>query len=282
MLRTAALVFLATAGGCATHRAGQRPEGDPSRSSVVLISIDGFRPGDIDRPGAVNLRALARGGVRARWMTPVFPTKTYPNHYTIATGLWPEHHGVVSNMMWDSTIGYRFTFTSARAVSDSRWWAGEPIWVTAERQGRRAAAFFWPGTEAAIGGVRPTWWHAYDGSVPNARRVAQALEWLSLPPDSAPAVITLYFNDVDWSSHEYGPDAPETDSAIARVDTVLGTLRQGIVERGLSQRVNLIVVSDHGSVPLTAERTIYLDDLIDLSAVEVIDWSPVAALAPRR
>jgi predicted AlkP superfamily pyrophosphatase or phosphodiesterase len=247
----------------------------------VLVSIDGFRPADLNRPGAANLRRLAERGVRARWMTPVFPTKTYPNHYTIATGLWPAHHGIVSNTMWDSAIGYRFEFQKARAVSDARWWAGEPIWVTAERQGRRAAAFFWPGTEAAIGGVRPSWWYRYNGAVPNARRVSQVLEWLSLPADSAPGIVTLYFNDVDWSSHEYGPDAPQTDSAVARVDTAIGTLMDGIATKGLSQRVNLIVVSDHGMAPLAPERIIYLDDFLDLSTVDVIDWSPVAALAPR-
>jgi predicted AlkP superfamily pyrophosphatase or phosphodiesterase len=183
--------------------------------------------------------------------------------------------------MWDSTIGYRFHFTSERAVSDPRWWAGEPIWVTAERQGRHAAAFFWPGTEAPIGGVRPTWWRRYDGAVPNRQRVEQVLEWLSLPPDSAPALITLYFNDVDWSGHEFGPEAPETDTAIARVDSALGMLVAGLDSLGLRDRVNLIVVSDHGMAPLAPERTIYLDDLIDLSAVDVIDWSPVAALAAR-
>jgi predicted AlkP superfamily pyrophosphatase or phosphodiesterase len=281
MLRPAWPILLALASACASRPRSPVGSETAAPTTIVLVSIDGFRPADIGRPGAANLRALAARGVRARWMSPVFPSKTYPNHYTIATGLRPERHGVVANAMWDSAIGYRFVFTSARAVSDSRWWGGEPIWVTAERQGRRAAAFFWPGTEAAIGGVRPTWWHRYDGAVPNARRVAQVLEWLSLPPDSAPGIILLYFNDVDWSSHEYGPDAPETDSAIARVDTALGSLMDGIAARGASGRANLMVVSDHGMAALAPERTIYLDDYIDLATVDVIEWSPVAALAPR-
>ena len=151
MLRPSRLIVLAAVcvaatSGCATtpRRPAVAPAVAPTspdavRPSIVLVSIDGFRPADIDRPGAANLRRLAERGVRARWMTPVFPTKTYPNHYTIATGLWPAHHGIVSNTMWDSAIGYRFEFQKARAVSDARWWAGEPIWVTAERQGRRAA-----------------------------------------------------------------------------------------------------------------------------------------------
>jgi predicted AlkP superfamily pyrophosphatase or phosphodiesterase len=258
------LAFLAGALAC-TGRSSPRVA-TPSTSSLVLISIDGFGADYINRPHAAQLRTLAQRGVRAKWMTPVFPSKTYPNHYTIATGLWPEHHGVVSNTMWDSTIGYRFEISSERAVSDSRWWGGEPIWVTAERQGRRAAAFFWPGTEAAIGDVRPTWWRRYDARVPNADRIRQVVDWLSLPPDSAPALVTLYFGEVDWHSHEFGPDAPQTDSAIARVDSALGALVDG---------------SDHGMTSVAEERTIYLDDYLDLSDVEVIDWSPVAALAPR-
>jgi predicted AlkP superfamily pyrophosphatase or phosphodiesterase len=273
------LAFLAGALAC-TGRSSPRVA-TPSTSSLVLISIDGFGADYINRPHAAQLRTLAQRGVRAKWMTPVFPSKTYPNHYTIATGLWPEHHGVVSNTMWDSTIGYRFEISSERAVSDSRWWGGEPIWVTAERQGRRAAAFFWPGTEAAIGDVRPTWWRRYDARVPNADRIRQVVDWLSLPPDSAPALVTLYFGEVDWHSHEFGPDAPQTDSAIARVDSALGALVDGIATRGLAGRVNLVVVSDHGMAPVAEERTIYLDDYLDLSDVEVIDWSPVAALAPR-
>jgi predicted AlkP superfamily pyrophosphatase or phosphodiesterase len=253
----------------------------PAATSLILISIDGFRADYITRPAARNLRAFAAGGVRSEWMTPVFPTKTYPNHYTIVTGLWPEHHGIVGNTMWDSAIGYTFRFSDSSAVSDPRWWEGEPIWVRAERRGIRSAAFFWPGTEAEIQGVRPTWWRRYDGSVPNGERVRQVLEWLSLPPDSAPRLITMYFDDVDRRAHDYGPESPETRTAIAEIDSLIGVLMAGLDVRGLAGRVNVVVVSDHGMTPLADERTIYLDDYVDLARVQVIDWSPVAALAPK-
>jgi predicted AlkP superfamily pyrophosphatase or phosphodiesterase len=269
-----ALAVLAGALGC-------RVPSPADARSLVLISIDGFRADYIHRPEARNLHALAERGVRAQWMTPVFPSKTYPGHYTMVTGRWPEHHGLVANAMWDDDIGYRFELGNRKAVADPRWWEGEPIWVAAERQGRRVAAFFWPGTETAINGVRPTWWRRYDGSVPNTERVAQLLEWLSLPADSAPALVITYFGDVDRAGHDFGPDAAETNAAIARVDSAIGALVDGIERHGLTGKVNLVVVSDHGMTPVATERTIYLDDYLDLSRVEVIDWSPVAALAPR-
>jgi predicted AlkP superfamily pyrophosphatase or phosphodiesterase len=271
------MLFLLAAVACA----GRPAEPAGRAPALVLISIDGFRADYIERPPAANLRALAGRGVRAEWMTPVFPTKTYPTHYTMVTGLWPEHHGVVGNTMWDPGIGYRFRFSDPTAVADPRWWGGVPIWVTAERRGLRTAALFWPGTEAAIGGVRPTWWRRYDGSVPNGERVRQLLEWLALPPDSAPRLLITYFDVVDRRGHEFGPDAPETDAAIGQVDSAIGALVAGIEARGLGGQVNLVIVSDHGMAVVAKERTIYLDDYLDLSRVEVIDWSPVAALAPR-
>jgi predicted AlkP superfamily pyrophosphatase or phosphodiesterase len=274
-------LLLASAFTCTVPPLSSRGAVPAAPASLVLISIDGFRADYIHRSEAANLRAVAEGGVRAEWMTPVFPSKTYPGHYTMVTGLWPERHGVVANTMRDSAIGYKFEIGNRRAVTDPRWWAAEPIWVAVERQGRRAAAFFWPGTETAIDGVRPTWWRRYDGSVPNAERIRQLLAWLSLPPDSAPALVTTYFGDVDRAGHDHGPDAPETNAAIARVDSAIGALVAGIGARGLGGKVNLVLVSDHGMAPVSRERTIYLDDYLDLRDVDVIDWSPVAALAPR-
>jgi predicted AlkP superfamily pyrophosphatase or phosphodiesterase len=144
-------------------------------STVLLIGIDGFHPSYLERPASPHLRELARAGARARSLIPVFPTLTFPNFYTMATGLYPEHHGIVSNTMMDSSLG-RFTLRDRAAVRDPRWWGGEPIWVTAVRQGKRAATFFWPGSDVAIGGVLPTWYKIFDASVPNADRVTQVLD----------------------------------------------------------------------------------------------------------
>jgi len=252
----------------------------PRQQTVVLVALDGFRPDYLDRAPSRRLRELAQTGVRARWLVPVFPTVTFPNFYSIATGLYPEHHGIVSNSIRDSALG-RFAIRDTAAVHDPRWWGGEPIWVTAVRQGKRAATFFWPGSDVAIGGVRPTWYRLYDPRVPNARRVRQVLDWLSLPPDSAPVLVTLYLDDVDHEGHDFGPDAPETDSAIARVDSAVGALMDGIAAKNLGGRVNLVVVSDHGMAEAKSGQAIYLDDYIDLGTVNLVDLGPVVSLSPR-
>lgn len=275
---------LGIAGSIAACRPTSPPESaaPPPRltRSVVLISLDGFRADYMTRPAAAHLRAIAARGVRAERMIPVFPSKTFPNHYSIVTGLTADQHGIVANAMRDSVLG-SFTLRDTIAQSEPRWWGGEPIWVTAERQGVHAAAVSWPGSEAPIKGVRPTWWQRYWHEEPAASKINKVLRLLQLPPDSAPGIITLYFHDVDTDSHEYGPDAPETDAAIARVDSAVGAIDNGIARLGLRDQVTLIVVSDHGMTQVSGDRLIVLDDYIDLTTIDVIDWTPVGAVVPR-
>jgi predicted AlkP superfamily pyrophosphatase or phosphodiesterase len=247
---------------------------------VLLISLDGFRWDYVDRPGAVRLRALAARGVRAERLVPSFPSKTFPNHYTIVTGLAPGRHGIVANAMRDSVLG-GFRQSDASAQQDARWWGGEPIWISAERQGRRAATLFWPGSEAPIGGWRPTWWSRYDHDLPRADRVRRVLEWLALPADSAPAFIALYMADLDDAGHGFGPRSWQVDSAIVKVDSAVGAIVDGIARLGLRDVVNILIVADHGMVETRIDRTIALDDYIDLATIEVVDWTPVAAIQPR-
>jgi predicted AlkP superfamily pyrophosphatase or phosphodiesterase len=246
----------------------------------VLVSLDGFRWDYIQRPGAVRLRELAARGVRAERLVPVFPSKTFPNHYTIVTGLRPEQHGIVANAMRDPVLGL-FRTSDSVAQREARWWGGEPIWATAERQGRRAGSVSWPGSEAPVGGRHQTWWSPYEHNESRADRVRRALGWLALPADSAPAVITIYFVDVDVAGHAYAPHAPQVDAAIARVDSAVGALADGIARLGLEDAVNLIVVSDHGMAETSRERVIVLDDYIDLATIDIVDQNPVAAIAPR-
>jgi predicted AlkP superfamily pyrophosphatase or phosphodiesterase len=272
------LCFASALVGC-SRGVGASASSRADTNAIVLVALDGFRPDYLDRSASRHLRELAREGVRACWLVPVFPTLTFPNFYSIATGLYPEHHGIVSNTMRDSILG-RFTLRDTAAVHDPRWWSGEPIWVTAVRQGKRAATFFWPGSDVAIGGVRPTYYKMFDPRVPNAERVRQVLEWLSLPPDSAPALVTLYLGDVDQAGHEFGPDTPETDSAIARVDSAVGAIMTGVAERGLDRHVNLVVVSDHGMTELKPGQLIYLDDYIDTRSADVVELGPIVSLTP--
>jgi predicted AlkP superfamily pyrophosphatase or phosphodiesterase len=247
---------------------------------LVLISFDGWRWDYIDRQPAPNLKALAARGVRARAMIPSFPVLTFPNHYTLVTGLYPEHHGIVGNTMRDALMPERFTQSSATA-KDGRWWGGEPLWATAIRQGRRAATMFWPGSEAAIGGVRPTYWKPYDKQFEARARVAQVLSWLALPPAERPSFVSLYFEEVDTAGHDFGPDSPELATAARHLDDALGELVAGVHRLGLDDRTTIVAVSDHGIMPVSYARVVYLDAFIDLSTVDVIESGSSLQLNPR-
>ncbi|MGH7453098.1 MAG: ectonucleotide pyrophosphatase/phosphodiesterase, partial [bacterium] len=147
------------------------------KPTVILISLDGFRWDYLEKVELPNFQRLIKTGVRARAMIPAFPTKTFPNHYTIVTGLYPEHHGIVANTMYDPEFDAKFSMSNRDAVKDGRWWGGEPVWVTAEKQGQISATLFWPGSEADISGIRPAHWKVYDDDFPNAARVDTVLAW---------------------------------------------------------------------------------------------------------
>jgi predicted AlkP superfamily pyrophosphatase or phosphodiesterase len=252
----------------------------PIEPTVILISIDGFRWDYLDRYDAPELTRLAANGIRAEGLIPVFPTKTFPNHYSIVTGLYPQNHGIISNTMYDPDMDEGFSLRDRDAMENPRWWEGEPVWVTAENQGVKTATYFWPGSDVAIHGTRPTYWHPYDGRVPNEDRVDQVLAWLDEPIENRPRFITLYFSEVDSRGHRYGPDAPETAEAVARADALIGRLVDGLESRALFQHVNLVITSDHGMVETSPERVIFVDDYLNLADVHVVDWSPVLMIRP--
>jgi len=247
---------------------------------LVLISFDGFRWDYIDRGESPNLKALAARGVRAQGLIPSFPSVTFPNHYTIVTGLYPEHHGIVANNMEDPKWPERFTMSSQTAL-DQRWWGGEPIWVTAHRRNLRSAAVFWPGSEVPIGGIRPDSWTAFDDAMPNVDRVNHALNALARTEGDRPSVITLYFSEADHVGHDSGPDSPEMSQAIRHLDASLGLLETGLKQLRLFDRTTIVVVSDHGMEPLSDGRVVFLDDFLDLSRVDVVDWGEVVQIRPK-
>ena len=254
--------------------------GEPS--TVILISIDGFRPDYLEHTACPNLNSLAAAGTRARWLIPVFPTKTFPNHYSIATGMYVENHGVVGNTMYDPEFDAMFTMRMRNEVSNARWWGGEPFWVSAEKQGVKSAPFFWPGSEAPIGEIRPSYWKAFDGSMTEEQRVAQVLQWLDLPAQQRPRMITLYFDRIDNAGHEYGPEYAAVDTAVRIVDRAIGQLVEGLKERNLFGATTLVIVSDHGMAAVEKERTVYLDDyLTPADSVKVVDWGVVMSLWPK-
>ena len=252
----------------------------PVRPIVLLVSIDGFRWDYPERTEMPNLTRLIQGGVRAEGLIPVFPPKTFPNHYSIVTGLYPENHGIVANNMFDPHFGAYFSLNDRQAVSDGRWWQGLPLWSLVRSRGQIAATFFWPGSEAQIAGYRPDYWTAYDGSVPDRQRVDQILEWLDLPSAQRPSLICFYFSFLDSVGHQFGPESAEVETALQRFDRLLGRLLTGLERRSLLDKVNIVLTSDHGMETMSPERVIFLDDYVDLGRIEVVDWSPVAALRP--
>ena len=269
-------------GPAATQGSGgvNRPE-HFDKPHVVLISLDGFRHDYLDTRALPNLRRLMQRGARAKAMIPVFPSLTFPNHYSLVTGLYPEHHGIVANTFYDPARRQTYALGNRDAVSDGSWYRGEPIWVTAETQGMVAACFFWPGSEAPINNVRPTMWKVYDASIPNADRVKTVLEWLRLPAEKRPHLITLYFSDVDSASHAGTLDSRRVDDALRAVDASIGMLVDGIDALPIRSQVYVLVTSDHGMVETTARQTVRLDSLVDMDEIEQSFGGPVAMLHVR-
>ena len=254
-----------------------RPE-HRQKPSLLLVSFDGFRADYLDRFDLPNFRRAMARGTRARGMHPVFPTITFPNHYSLVTGLYPEHHGIVENSFFDPVRNTAFSFRNPLTVTDGSWYGGEPIWVTAERQGMVAACFFWPGSDADVKGIRPTYWNRYDGSVPNGRRIETVLGWLRLPDDRRPHVITLYFSDVDSASHRGALDGSDVAGSVKAVDAALGVLLDGLERLEHRDRVLLMLTSDHGMADTASVRIVQLGDLIDTTALRVGFSGPVTTL----
>ena len=228
-----------------------------SQPYVILVSLDGFRYDYAKKYHAEHLLALAAEGASApEGMLPSYPSITFANHYTIVTGLYPEHHGIVANEFYDPVQKEAYSYRDAKAVGDGTWYGGTPLWVLAEQQGMRSASFFWVGSEADVLGVRPSYYLKFDGKFPNSKRVEQVLAWLHLPPEQRPHMITLYFSDTDSAGHRYGPDSPQVADAVHELDGEIGKLEDGIKESKLP--VDLIVLADHGMVTVK-DGPIYLD-----------------------
>lgn len=262
-------------GACATTPQGDSATPVAAGPQVILISIDGFRADYLRRGVSPNLDRLAEEGASGP-MRPSFPSVTFPNHYTLVTGLHPDHHGIVGNRFIDAGLG-RFTM----AGKETGWWdQAEPIWITAERAGLRTATMFWPGSETEIGGLRPTYWRSFDQTVSSVDRVGQVLSWQGLPAAERPRLTTLYFDIVDTAGHHYGPEASETRDAVAEIDAAIGRLMEGLQRRDLIDDTVLIIVSDHGMAATHPDRVIRLEDLVPADAIDVIYSGAAVFLNP--
>jgi len=254
----------------------------PARSVepiTILISIDGFRPDYLDRGQTPTLSHLAAHGAHAK-MRPAFPSITFPNHYTLVTGVRPDTHGVVNNRMEDpERPGVSFTLADRVVAADPIWWRGAaPLWVIAARQGVRSATMFWPGSDYELEGVRPAYWRAFDQTLTDFARVDTLLGWLDAPEAERARFFTLYFDIVDTAGHRFGPDAYETMAAAAQVDAALTRLLAGLEARG--QAANLVIVSDHGMAEISDARLIDLDAMMPAGAGRVVWDGPLAGVEP--
>lgn len=249
--------------------------------SLLLVSLDGVHPDDLARGDTPNIDRLAREGVHARWMSPSYPALTFPNHYTIVTGLRPDRHGIVHNTMSDPDLG-RFTLKMRDAVGDGRWWGGEPLWVTAERAGLRTAALAWPGSEAAVQGVRPDRWFLFDETRPIDERIRTVAGWLSEPEDTRPRLALLYFEHPDGAAHAHGPGSPQLRAAMREVDAAIGRLLDELGRSRAAARTDIVIVSDHGMAEVPAGQVVAIEDMVDpadavlVSAGQVLGFRPQA------
>ena len=254
-----------------------------TRPIVILIGIDGLRWDVLDRLDAHNLKRMVESGIHSGGLIPQFPTDSFVNLYTIVTGLYPVNHGIVGNFFYDPDIDKTFYYQSAiletvgeqsgsELMGESEWWGGEPVWITAEKQGKIAATFFWVGSDAMIDGISPSYFVPFNSSIPHKVRVNQIHDWLDLPPHQRPDLITLYFDEVDIACHIHGVGSSEEAASVRRVDGSIGTLLQGLENGNLAESVNVIVVSDHGFVNVDSGNFIYLDDFIDLEKVRVLEF----------
>lgn len=230
---------------------------------VILISADGFRYDYAEKYHAENLIKLRKSGVQATSMIPAFPSVTFPNHYTIATGLYPSHHGLVYNQFYDRGRKESYSIGNRKSVEDGTWYGGTPLWILAEQQGMLSASYYFVGTEAAIQNTHPTYWYRFGENTDINYRINKVVDWLKLPEEIRPHLITFYFSDVDHEGHRYGPDAPQTESAVQLVDKAIGSLTEKIKALGLP--VNYIFVSDHGMAAVDTVTRIHIADMIDTS-----------------
>ncbi len=270
----AAVVLAAALAGC-THRTPEpAPPVDapvsPSESEaplVLMIGLDGLHPSMVERWEAPNLKALAARGVMAERMIPVMPSVTFVNFYSIATGLYPKHHGMVANYPYDAAADE--FFDPATGPQQERWWQGEPIWVTAEKQGLPASIMFWLGSEVAHDGVRPTRWTPYEHDKPYQDRVDEVLAWYDAAEADRPRFAALYFDRVDTAGHYTGPNSNATREAVAEVDGYVGQLVEGLTARGLIGRTTIIIVSDHGMAWIDPQQVVDIGAFMDLGALTV-------------
>lgn len=259
----------------------QEPKTIQPDNYVVMLSLDGFRWDYSKLYTTPNLNQIAKDGVKADAMISCYPSKTFPNHYSMATGLHPDHHGIVNNSFFDTELGF-YSISDRQSVQFPDFYGGEPIWITAEKQGVKSASFYWVGSEAQIKGIQPTYWKSYKQRVPFSNRMDTVIHWLTLPEEVRPRLITWYYHEPDWTSHDYGPTSPQTKVCVERIDSLLGIFMKKIKALPNASKINIIIVSDHGMASISKDKLINLSEHINKDWFDVISGgNPIYSLQPK-
>ncbi len=248
---------------------------------VLLISLDAYRwdyPTVFNTP---NLNKIAKEGVKAKSLISCYPSKTFPNHYSIATGLHPNNHGIVNNSFYDKELGY-YAIGNRKSVENGNFYFGEPIWVTAEKQGVKSASYFWVGSEAPIQGIQPTYWKKYSNKTTFEQKIDTVIHWFSLPESERPRLVTFYHYQPDWTSHDYGPLAKETRMVAEQLDSLIGVFMAKIEKLPIAKKINVIVLSDHGMAEISNDKYINLSNHLNKEWFSSITGgNPVYTLQPK-
>lgn len=247
-------------------------------SYILLVSFDGFRWDYLNRGLTPNLNSFAEKGVRALSLEPSYPSGTFPNHYSIVTGQYPENHGIISNFIMDPFNDNIFTIRDSLAVRDPSWYLGEAIWETAKRQGVRTASFFWPGSELTLNYRHPDYFVPFNPKIPYKKRIDSVISWLKLPMEKRPRFVTLYFEETDTQGHNFGPNSPETDAAIKLCDNLFGYLIDNLKKMNFLDSINIIVVSDHGMTQLKKNQIINISQYFNVGGVKINSYGYFAFL----
>jgi predicted AlkP superfamily pyrophosphatase or phosphodiesterase len=248
---------------------------------TILVSFDGFRWDYPNRGITPTFKMIEKNGVSALSLQPSFPSKTFPNHYTIVTGLYPQNHGIISNNMYDPFFNEYFSLGNRSAVENSRWFKGEAIWETAKKQGIKTASYFWPGSEINIEYRRPNYFHYYEHNRPYSERISGIIEWLKLPYNERPKFITVYFDAADTYGHKFGPNSEKINQIITGLDSLLNNLLVELKKINLFDSTNIIIVSDHGMNEVSIDRLINIDELLKGFTYKTLDDGPFMFLYPQ-
>ncbi|OYT17656.1 MAG: alkaline phosphatase family protein [Bacteroidetes bacterium 4572_77] len=268
------LIFISLI-GLLLFSACQTPE-NKQQPYLIVLSMDGFRWDYPDSINSPNFDQIAQMGVRAESMQVSFPSKTFPNHYTLVTGLVPDHHGIVNNTFYAPEYEEVYSIANREAVENGKFYGGEPIWNTAEKQGLKAASYFWVGSEANIQNMHPSIWKPYDHHFDFYQRVDSVMAWLSLPEDSRPHLITWYVHEPDYSGHVFGPHSSGTDSTLRDLDALLGYFMIKLAAHPLAKDINVIVTSDHGMEHISADKAVFLEEHLKANwSTQILGSNPI-------